>query len=80
MGKRIVTLKRLINFRRGITAADDNLPPLILKALEEGGTECNVPNMGVLLGGAYDEFGWDPRTGRPTLETIKRLGLESVAQ
>ncbi len=79
MGKRIVTLKRLINIRRSITAADDNLPPLILKALKEGGTESNVPNMRVLLKGAYDEFGWEPSTGRPARETIERLGLESVA-
>jgi aldehyde:ferredoxin oxidoreductase len=80
MGKRILTLKRMLNVRRGITRADDNLPSLLLQPLQEGGTEGNVPNMDVLLKGAYAELGWDPGTGRPTRETIARLGLDSVAK
>ena len=80
MGKRILTLKRMLNVRRGITRADDNLPSLLLKPLKEGGTEGNVPNMEVLLKGAYAELGWDPSTGRPTSETMAQLGLDSVAK
>jgi aldehyde:ferredoxin oxidoreductase len=80
MGKRILTLKRLLNMRRGITRADDTLPSLLLKPLKEGGTEGNVPNMEALLKGAYAELGWDPGTGRPTSETIAKLGLDSVAK
>ena len=75
LGKRIVTLKRLLNIRRGITRDDDTLPPLLLKPLKDGGTESNVPDMEVLLKGAYSEYGWDPATGEPTRETIKELGL-----
>ncbi len=78
MGKRIVTLKRMLNMRRGITRADDALPSLLLKPFKEGGTEGNVPKMDVLLKGAYAELGWDPGTGKPTPETISRLGLESA--
>lgn len=78
LGKRIVTLKRLLNMRRGITRADDTLPALLLKPFKEGGTEGNVPNMDVLLKGAYAEYGWDPSTGKPTPETITRLGLDSI--
>lgn len=78
IGKRIVTLKRLLNMSRGITRADDTLPALLLKPFEEGGTEGNVPDMNVLLKGAYAELGWDPSTGKPTPETISRLGLEST--
>jgi aldehyde:ferredoxin oxidoreductase len=80
MGKRILTLKRLLNMRRGITSADDNLPSLLLKPLKEGGTEGNVPNMDVLLKGAYAELGWDPITGQPTRETMAELGLEWAAK
>jgi aldehyde:ferredoxin oxidoreductase len=80
MGKRILTMKRMLNVRRGITRADDTLPSLLLKPLKEGGTEGNVPDMEVLLKGAYAELGWDPGTGRPTRETIARLGLDSVAK
>ncbi len=80
LGKRIATLKRMLNTRRGITRADDDLPALLLKPFKEGGTEGNVPNMDVLLKGAYAEFGWDSRTGRPTKETIEELGLSSVGR
>ena len=78
MGKRIVTLKRLLNIRRGITSADDHLPSVLLKPFKEGGTEGNVPDMDKLLKGAYSEYGWDPSTGKPTRETILKLGLDSV--
>ena len=74
-GKRIVTLKRLINLRRGLTWADDDLPDLLLKPLDNGGTEGVVPDLEELLAGAYSEFGWNPETGRPTPETLEHLGL-----
>jgi aldehyde:ferredoxin oxidoreductase len=76
LGKRIVTLKRMLNIRRGITSADDALPSLLLKPFKEGGTEGNVPNMDVLIKGAYAEYGWDLTTGKPTRETITKLGLD----
>jgi aldehyde:ferredoxin oxidoreductase len=80
MGKRILTLKRLLNMRRGITSADDALPALMLKPLSDGGTEGKLPNVSVLLKGAYAELGWDPTTGQPTRETIAGLGLDSAAK
>jgi aldehyde:ferredoxin oxidoreductase len=80
MGKRIVTLKRMLNIRRGITSADDHLPALLLKPFKEGGTEGNVPDMDALLKGAYFEYGWDPSTGKPTPETITKLGLDSAGK
>jgi aldehyde:ferredoxin oxidoreductase len=80
LGKRILTMKRMLNMRRGVTRADDTLPSLLLKPLKEGGTEGNVPDMEVLLKGAYAELGWDPGTGGPTSETIAKLGLDSVAK
>jgi aldehyde:ferredoxin oxidoreductase len=80
MGKRIVTLKRMLNIRRGITSADDKLPSILLKPLQEGGTEGNVPDIDVLLKGAYAELGWDSKTGRPTRETLDKLGLPSAVE
>ncbi len=75
LGKRIVTLKRLLNLRRGLTRADDRLPDLLLQPLDDGGTEGTVPDVETLLTGAYAEYGWDPETGRPTRETLEELGL-----
>jgi len=69
IGKRIVNIKRLLNMKLGLTRADDRLPELLLKPLEEGGAAGFVPDMPTLLAGAYAEFGWDPATGRPSEET-----------
>jgi len=77
LGKRILTLKRLINLRRGLTRDNDRLPDLLLKPLRNSGTEGKVPDVGILLAGAYAEFGWDPETGIPTRETLNRLGINS---
>ncbi|HET91885.1 MAG TPA: aldehyde ferredoxin oxidoreductase [Chloroflexi bacterium] len=75
LGKRIVTLKRLLNLRRGVTRAADRLPDLLLKPLE-GGSEGVVPDVDLLLAGAYAEYGWHPETGRPTEEGLRDLGLD----
>jgi aldehyde:ferredoxin oxidoreductase len=65
LGKRIVNIKRMLNFKLGLTRADDRLPDLLLKPLARGGAAGLVPEMSTLLGGAYAEFGWDAETGRP---------------
>jgi aldehyde:ferredoxin oxidoreductase len=80
MGKRIVTLKRLLNLRRGLTRANDRLPDLLLKPFESGGSAGIVPDVRLLLSGAYAEYGWDPQTGMPTQQTLKELGLEFAAK
>ncbi|MGC9399301.1 MAG: aldehyde ferredoxin oxidoreductase family protein [Anaerolineae bacterium] len=77
LGKRMVTLKRLLNLRRGLTRADERLPKLLRKALE-GGTEGHVPNLETLLRGAYAEYGWDLETGAPTESTLVDLNLEPL--
>jgi aldehyde:ferredoxin oxidoreductase len=65
LGKPIVNIKRLMNFKLGLTRADDRLPDLLLKLLKEGGAAGYQPDMPALLAGAYAEFGWDPESGRP---------------
>jgi aldehyde:ferredoxin oxidoreductase len=79
LGKRIVTLKRLLNMRRGLTRDADHLPALLQQPLPNGGTEGTVPDLNTLLSGAYAEYGWDPRTGVPTPETLAGLGLSELA-
>lgn len=77
-GKRIITLKRLFNLRRGLSRDRDRLPRLLLQPLEDGGTEGRVPDIETLLSGAYQEYGWDVQTGRPPPETLDRLGLSKI--
>ena len=80
LGKRIVTLKRMLNLRRGLTRANDRLPDLLMKPLKDGGTEGTVPDVDTLLSGAYAEYGWDPETGQPTRDTLEELGLAFAAE
>jgi len=75
LGKRIVTLKRMLNLRRGLSRTDDRLPDLLLRPLNNGGTEGTTPDLDVLLSAAYAEYGWNPETGKPTQDTLERLGL-----
>jgi len=80
LGKRIVTLKRMLNVRRGLRPVDDCLPEALLRPLPDGGTEGTVPDLDTLLRGTYEEYGWDPATGRPTDETLESLGLAFTAE
>ena len=74
-GMRILTLKRLINLRRGLSRADEKLPSLLMKALN-GPTEGHVPDLESLIAGAYEELGWNLDTAAPRPETLEALGLE----
>jgi aldehyde:ferredoxin oxidoreductase len=76
LGKRIVTLKRLLNLRRGLTRVDDRLPQLLTQPLADGGTEGTVPDLDALLAGAYAEYGWDGETGVPSEQTLNELELD----
>jgi aldehyde:ferredoxin oxidoreductase len=72
LGKRIVNIKRLLNFKLGLTKANDRLPDLLLKPLREGGAAGQMPDMPALLAGAYAEFGWDTETGYPLEDLLLR--------
>jgi aldehyde:ferredoxin oxidoreductase len=76
LGRRIATLKRMLNVRRGLSRADDRLPNLLLQPLDAGGTEGEVPDLEMLLAGAYAELGWDPESGEPARETLSALDLD----
>ena len=75
-GKRIFSLKRIINHNLGSTIADDRLPEFMLKGFPTGGTLGFEPDLKPLLAGAYKEHGWDPGNGLPTPKVVKAYGLE----
>jgi aldehyde:ferredoxin oxidoreductase len=74
-GRRIFTLKRIINDNLGSGPSADRLPGFLQKPLQEGGTMGNVPDLQTLLSGAYAEHGWSLETGMPTPATISDLDL-----
>ena len=59
----------------GIRAADDRLPPRILKAVSEGGAAGSVPDEDLMRKQYYEIRGMDGR-GVPTPQLLKSLNLE----
>lgn len=78
-GERAWNLKRAINHRLGLTRASDRLPKALLEPLPDGNAAGYVPPIQEMLAAYYQARGWDPETGRPTRDTLTRLGLADVA-
>lgn len=84
IANRIFTLERAFLVREGITKKDDFLKGKWIK-----GSVPNGPFKGDTIDkGKWDKMlteyyltrGWDPQTGIPTKETLKKLGLQDVYQ
>jgi aldehyde:ferredoxin oxidoreductase len=79
LGERAFNLKRLLNGKLGLTAANDRLPKALLQPLPDQEVETAVPDMGVLLPAYYRARGWDADTGMPNSEKLHQLGLQDLA-
>ncbi len=79
VGERLFQLKRLINLRLGVTAADDSLPERLVKLPRPSGAAAGVvPDMEVLLADYYALRDWD-KSGRPSENRLAELGLAQEA-
>jgi len=77
-GERLFNLKRLINQRWGITAADDTLPSrLLTKPRPSGSAKGVLPDLEAMLEEYYDLRGWTAQ-GFPSPERLAALGLDSL--
>ena len=75
-GERIWNLERIFNLSAGFTAADDTLPDRLLKDPCPSGTaKGKVNELAKMLPEYYSLRGWT-KDGRPTSETLERLGLD----
>ena len=75
-GERIWNLERMFNLSAGFTAADDTLPDRLLKDPCPSGTaKGKVNELAKMLPEYYSQRGWT-NDGRPTSETLERLGLD----
>jgi len=75
VGERIWNLERQFNLAAGFTAADDTLPPrLLTEAAKTGPAKGLVNGLPKMIPEYYQVRGWTP-DGRPSNETIARLGL-----
>lgn len=78
-GERISNLMQAFNIKHGAKVKDDTLPYRLLKEpLKEGGSKGKVVNLKPMLKEYYQLRGWDPQTGKPTVEKLKELDLDFV--
>jgi aldehyde:ferredoxin oxidoreductase len=80
VGERGWNLKRAINNRLGLTAANDRLPKALLEPLPTGGSDGFTPDIQAMLHAYYAARGWDEKTGYPTNEKLLALRMEDVAK
>ncbi len=74
-GERIFNLERLFNLASGLTAADDTLPPRLLKEpIKTGASKGAVSRLGEMLPAYYSLRGWSAQ-GVPTPDKLAELGL-----
>jgi len=75
MGEKLFQLKRLINLRLGVTAADDTLPARLLDEPRPTGSAAGVlPDLETMLPLYYQLRGWTA-DGAPTQERLAALDL-----
>jgi aldehyde:ferredoxin oxidoreductase len=75
VGERIWNLERQFNLAAGFTAADDTLPKrLLTEPANSGPAKGKVNELHKMLPAYYTARGWSA-DGRPTPETLARLGL-----
>jgi aldehyde:ferredoxin oxidoreductase len=77
-GERIWHLKRGISNLMGITAVDDQVPWQCLRPPKEGPAAGSQPDLELMLKEYYPLRGLNP-DGRPSKETLDRLGLAGLA-
>ena len=82
VGERVLNLQRMFNLREGMTRADDRLPGRVLQqpafGYYEKEAQCAIENFDGMLDEYYDARKWDKKTGRPSAEKLKELGLEML--
>ncbi|MHA1986673.1 MAG: aldehyde ferredoxin oxidoreductase family protein [Promethearchaeota archaeon] len=74
-GERILTMKRLFNYKMGLTPEDDRLPKILLRPFSSGGSAGRTPDFKKLKEYFYKYRGWDPRTGIPSENKIRSLNI-----
>ena len=81
IGERKITMMRAFNAREGFTKKEDTMPDRFFQPIPEG------PSQGITIDKAqfesvrdhyYKIAGWDPESGNPTEETLKKLGLDWI--
>ena len=77
IGERIQTLKQAFNFKHGIDPKTFKINERALgrPPQTEGANKGRSVSIEMMMSSYWKKFGWDAQTGKPTNETIKRLGI-----
>lgn len=78
-GQRVFYLKRLINYRFGLTADDDSLTPRMLEPARDGEPEGIEMNFEGMKARFYELTGIDPVKGIPTKQKLEEYGMAEEA-
>lgn len=80
-GERIWNLKRGLNLKLGYDARSaEKLPELLLRPLDEGGTEGHLPNFDLMMREYYSFRDWDWETGKPSREKLEQLSMNDISR
>ena len=74
-GRRVFYLKRLINRRYGLTAADDDLTPRMLEPARDGEPEGIEMDLAGMKDKFYSLVQMDPEKGIPGKEILEEYGM-----
>ncbi len=77
LGERVWTLTRLFNVREGIGREADRVPEALTRPAAGDESAIDPAEFEALLDRYYAARGWDDR-GRPTAETLDRLGIDDL--
>jgi aldehyde:ferredoxin oxidoreductase len=75
---RCANLRRAFNIRHGMTPEDDTLSPRLLEPPPDGPSKGSVVQIKPMVAEYYQRMGWDEKTGKPLIPTLKALGLEDL--
>jgi len=80
LGRRAVNLMRAFNLRCGLGPELEAPGPRYGSTPSDGAAQGKSirPVWPEMLRNYYQQMGWDPATGKPTPDTLRRLGLEEV--
>lgn len=78
VGERANNLCRAFNVREGFGRKDDTTPARLMEPLPDGlykEEAVTKEQLNQMLDYYYEIMGWDPETGAPMEETLRKLGL-----
>jgi aldehyde:ferredoxin oxidoreductase len=70
---RCANLRRAFNLRHGLTPEDDTLSPRLLEPPPDGPSMGSIVQIKPMVRDYYQRMGWDEKTGKPLISTLRSL-------